>query len=278
VKAGLRIVVLFILLNLLLLVLSFTFPGVLGIADNYQAAVQKMLIHQMEKTGSGPLFNRKNSNYTPDNVIQFSELTPWLEALKPGSIFFSNQGSAASEFFISGPWKHCGIYLGTLYQIQEFWGTDHDLVKFLEGFYDTEDDYLVFDSSYEQGVSIYSIGEMAGLADISKLRTILFFEMSLDKAQWGQVLKEGMKHLGKNYDYSFVLNDDKDLYCSEFLYRILPLEENYFVPSGRTVGRELLLPSDLVRAILARGVGSGAFIYKANLSKERGQLINYLSQ
>ncbi len=258
-KAIVRIFVLFLLLTLMLVVVSFAYPGVWKFADTYQVAVQKRVIHQMEKIGSAHIFHWRKPDPRTANAIQFSELTPFLEKLKPGTLFFSIQGSAVSELFIKGTWKHCGIYFGTLGQIEQFWGADHDLVKSLREFYTAEDEYLIFDSSYEKGVAIHSIKEMAGLASSSTLRRILLFEYKLDKEKWSLVLQDAILQSGKEYDYCYVLEDDQTFYCSEFLYKILPLEKNYFVPSAKILGRPSLLPSDLVHAISNRGVSSGEF-------------------
>lgn len=277
-KTTLRVIVLFICLNLLLVLFSFAFPGRLGFADKYQVAVQKIVIHQMEKIGSADIFHRKSPDpYTAD-AIQFSELTPYLEEINPGSLFFSDQGSTVSKLFIKDTWKHCGIYIGSRRQIVAYWGEHHDFVKALQRYYVRGDEYLIFDSSYDQGVAIYSIGEMADLADISTLRRFLVYEFTLENDDWSQALQSALQHIGKEYDYCFVLDDEEALYCSELLYKILPFEEDYFVPSAKIVGRESLLPLDLLRSINDKGVGSGAFMLKANISKEEGQVINHSSQ
>lgn len=268
-KTTLRIIVLFICLNLILVLLSFAFPGRLSFADKYQVAVQKMVIHLMDK--------RNPDHFTAD-AFQFSELTPYLLEIKPGSLFFSDQGSTVSNLFIKDTWKHCGIYIGSRRQIVDYWGEHHDFVKALQAYYSTGDEYLIFDSSYDQGVAIHSIGEMADLADISTLRRFLVYEFTLDNDDWSQALQSAIQHIGKDYDYCFVLDDDEALYCSEFLYKVLPFEKDYFIPSAKIVGRESLLPSDLLRSINDKGVAAGAFILKTSISKEEGQVISHSSQ
>jgi hypothetical protein len=259
-------------MNFLLILLSFAFPGLLGFADKYQVTIQKMVVHQIDRSGAMNIFHQKHSDPFTANAIQYSELTDYLDDLQPGTLFFSVHGRNVSKFFIKGTWKHCGIYLGTRHQVEHYWGENHDLVKTLRSFYSTEDEYLIFDSSYDQGVSIHSIKEMAGLNDISTLRILLFFEFTLDKEEWSQVLQNNISHLGKEYDYCFLLDNEDLLYCSEFLYEILPLDKNYFHPSAKIVGRKLLLPSDLIDSILHKGVSAGDFIYKAYIRKERNSM------
>ena len=277
-KAFVRIFLLFILLTLLLVVISFAYPGIWKFSDTYQVAIQKRVIHKMEKMGSVHIFHWRNPDPRTADAIQLSELSPFLDELKPGTLFFSIQGSAVSELFIKGAWKHCGIYIGTLRQIEQFWGEDHDLVKSLRKYYTSEDEYLIFDSSYEQGVAIHSIREMAGLADISTLRRLLLFEFKLDKEKWSLVLQGAILLSGKEYDYCYALDDDEAFYCSEFLYKILPLERNYFVPSAKILGRPSLLPSDLVHTISKRGVSSGNFSFIANISREEVNIIKHSFQ
>jgi hypothetical protein len=85
-----------------------------------------------------------------------------------------------------------------------------------------------------------------------------------------------MSHLEKAYDYNFVLENDDALYCSEFLNEVMddafPLKNDYFQPSAKIAGRPLLLPSDIVDAILEKGISSGAFTLKTCISKKEGAM------
>ncbi len=267
------VLILFIPLNLLILLISFAFPGRLGCIDKYQVAVQKLVIHQMDKTRSLNIFQRKQAENYSANAIQYTELTPYLAALQPGSLFFSEHGRSVSRVFIHSEWKHCGIFLGSLSQIEHYWGKDHELVSCLRPFYTSENESLIFDSSYEQGVSIHSIREMAGLDAIPTLRKLLLFECNLDKDAWSEALVNSMAHLGKAYDYCFVLDNQDALYCSEFLREVVPLEKCYFEPSAKIAGRPLLLPSDLADKMLQDGISSGTFIYKGCISKNGGTTV-----
>lgn len=271
-KALRWIIILFIPVNLLVIVTSFAFPGKLGFADNYQVSIQKMIIHQLDKTNPLPVFNRKHANTLSANAIQFADLTPYLDDVQPGTLFFSVQGRRVSKIFIRSTWKHCGIFLGTLRQIEQYWGKEHDLVTCLRTFYTAEDEYLIFDSSYDQGVSVHSISEMAGLNEVSTLRRLLLFEFTRSKEVWSQSIQNNLSHVGKEYDYCFVLDSDDALYCAELLHEILPLEKNYFTPSAKIASRPLLLPSDLVDAILDKGISSGAFNFKTCISKKGGAM------
>lgn len=269
-KALRWIIILFIPVNLLVIVTSFAFPGKLGFADNYQVSIQKMIIHQLDKTNPLAAFHREQTDTLSASAIQYAELTPCLDDIQPGTLFFSVQGRRVSKIFIRSTWKHCGIFLGTLRQIEQYWGKEHDLVTCLRKFYTEEHEYLIFDSSYDQGVSVHSIREMAGLNDVSTLRELLLFEFTGNKEVWSHSIQNNLSHAGKEYDYCFVLDNDDALYCSEFLYKVLPLEKNYFTPSASIAGRPLLLPSDLVDAFVDKGISSGAFTFKACLSKKKG--------
>jgi hypothetical protein len=272
VKALRWIIILFIPVNLLILLTSFAFPGKLGFADNYQVSIQKMIIHQLDKANLLPVFNREHTNALAANAIQFTDLTPYLDDVQPGTLFFSIQGRRVSKIFIRNEWKHCGIFLGTLQQIEHYWGKEHDLVTCLRAFYTAGDEYLIFDSSYDQGVSVHSISEMAGLDEVSTLKKLLLLEYTCNKEVWSQSIQNNLSHIGKEYDYCFVLDSDDALYCAEFLCKVLPLEKNYFTPSAKIAGRPLLLPSDLVDAILDKGISSGAFAFKGCISKTEGTM------
>jgi hypothetical protein len=253
-------------------VTSFAFPGKLGFVDKYQVSIQKMIIHQLDKTNPLPLFNREQTESPSASAIQFADLIPYLTDVQPGTLFFSVQGRRVSKIFIRNEWKHCGIFLGTLQQIEHYWGKEHDLVNRLRAFYTAEDEYLIFDSSYDQGVSVRSISELADLNNVSTLRELLLFEFTYNKEAWSQSIQNNLSNVGKEYDYCFVLNSDDALYCAELLHKVMPLEKNYFTPSAKIAGRPLLLPSDLVDAILEKGIGSGAFKFKAYISKKEGTM------
>jgi len=271
-KALKWVIILLIPLNLMILLVSFAFPGKLVWFDNYQVAVQKMVVHQMDKNHSMKIFRPQHADPYVATAIQYEELMPYLDDIQPGTLFFSVHGRRVSKIFIRKEWKHCGIYLGTLPRIEQYWGKDHDLVTCLRTFYTTGEEQLVFDSSYDQGVSVHNIREMAGLHHISTLRKLLLFEFTRNKEAWSQAIQNSMSHLGKAYDYCFVLDNDDALYCAEFLDQALPLEKNYFTPSAKIAGRPLLLPSDLVDAILDKGISSGAFTLKACISKKEGAM------
>lgn len=277
-KALRWILILFVPVNLLVIAISFAFPGKLGCIDNYQVAVQKLVIHQVDKANTKHIFRRKHSDTFSANAIQYDELTPYLDELQPGTLFFSVHGKRVSKIFIRGEWKHCGIFLGTLRQVGQTWGEDHELVTRLRPFYTEDDDYLIFDSSYDQGVAIHSIREMADLNHVSTLRKLMFIESNFNKDTLSQALQNHLSHLGKAYDYCFLLDNDDALYCSEFLYEVLPLEKEYFTPSAEIVGRPLLLPSDLVDAILRKGISSGTFRSKGCISKTEGTVTIQLYQ
>lgn len=262
----LRIILLLLFLHIFAVGIAFFIPGRLGFVDSYALGMEKAVIGLMEKMDTKSKYRRDHPDPFTVNSVSFSELTPYLDELKPGTLFFSDQGRTSSARFVEGRWKHCGIYLGTMDQIQRYWGEEHALVQGLKEYYTSEDEYLIFDSSYEYGVAIHSIIEMADLSDMSSLRTMLLFEYCLSKDVWSQQILSGVKHLGKDYDYFFVLDNDDALYCSEFLYCMLPLESSKFSPSKKILGRKFLLPSDLVQAISDSGVASGNFIHKGTIS------------
>lgn len=266
------IILLFVPVNLLVIAISFAFPGKLGCIDQYQVAVQKGIIHQMDRARSRHIFGRKHPDTYSANAIRYAELTPYLDELQPGTLFFSVQGRSVSKIFIRNEWKHGGIFLGTLRQIGQYWGENHALVAFLRTFYTEGDEYLIFDSSYDQGVAIHSIRDMAGLNAIPTLRKLLFFEFTCNKDVWAQALQSNLSYLGKPYDYCFVLDNEDALYCSEFLREVLPVGDDYFQPSAKIAGRPLLLPSDLVDAFLDKGTSSGLFRQVGCILKNEGVL------
>ena len=272
-KWFLRIVLPFILLNLFLLGISFYIPGRVGFIDRCSILMEKTLVNQLDKLGSlSEPRHIKDDPYTAD-AFSYVELRPYLEEMKPGTLFFSDQGRAVSSFFISGIWKHCGIYIGSKSQVEQYWGTDHEVVQILSTYYASGNEYLIFDSSYEQGVAIRDIKEMAELSHLSTLRRLLLFEYKQSKESLSQLLKSGLEYLGKSYDYCFVLEDKDALYCSELLYHVCSLDQDNIRPSKKILGRDFLLPSDLVRYIADEELNTGKYRCIGNISRSKGRLI-----
>jgi hypothetical protein len=265
-------------MNILFLGISFFLPGRIGFVDTYSLLLEKGVIELLDKKGSRPNEWRNRTDPFTGNAISYEELRPYLDTLKPGTLFFSDHGRAVSAKFIAGSWKHCGIYLGSLDQIQSFWGKDHALVLSLRKYYTSEEDYLIFDSSYEYGVAIHNIKHLANLSEISTLRSLLFVESKLGKEEWSQRLDKGMEHVGKEYDYFFVMENDESLYCSEFLYSMLQMDRRQVSPSRKILGRAFLLPSDLLQAILKSRATGGEDISKVILTKKEGQVIYSVAQ
>ena len=204
-KIVIRIIILIIALTVLSVGISFFIPGRLSFVDSYSISIEKGLISLMDKTASGSNLHRKHADPYTAQAVSYSELTPYLEEINPGTLFFSDHGRAVSGMFISGSWKHCGIFIGSLDQISRYWGEEHEVVRSLREYYTSEEEYLIFDSSYEKGVAIHGIQEIAELSENSTLRELLLVEYCLSKDEWSQLLLEGLEHLGKDYDYCFVL-------------------------------------------------------------------------
>ena len=98
--------------------------------------------------------------------------------------------------------------LGTLHQVENYWGVDHEFVTILRPFYTTGDEYLIFDSSYDQG-RIHSRYQGDGRSNnVPTLRKLLLFDCNLNKDAWSRMLQNNLSHLGKPYDYCFVLDND----------------------------------------------------------------------
>lgn len=274
-KPLLQILALLILLNIAFIGISFFIPGRIGFVDSYSLMIEKGVVNWMEKRSPGPGAEEDHADPFTRNAISHEELVSYLEDIRPGTLFFTNHGRTVSSRFIDGRWKHCGIYLGTLEQIQCYWGRDHDLVQFLRGHYSSKYECLILDSSYENGVAIHAINDLADLSGNSTLRSLLLFECKLEKEHWSQVLLSNKEHLGKAYDYFFVLDNDHALYCSELLYSLLQLDRNQLTPSRKILGREFLLPSDLVQYLLKSDEGLKKFTCKGSIGKSNGRIIHF---
>lgn len=259
----------FLLLNLVFIGISFFLPGQLAFVDSYSIRIEKSCIDGVERLGSiRPFRNNKPDPYTA-NAMSLSELTGYLDEIKPGTLFFTIHGKAAGAIFIKGNWKHCGIYIGSMEQLTNYWGEDHEAIRVFREYYTSGDEYLIFDSSYDHGVAIHNINEMADLSGSSTLRTLLLLEYNLNKDDWSEIILDAVGHSGKDYDYCYVLNEGSSFYCAELLYNILPLEKDYFKPSQKILGREFLLPSDLLQSIYAKGIPAGDFSVVDSISTHR---------
>ncbi len=261
------------LLLLAITYLSFLYPGKVTSVDKLRYHFCKTTIEKVDTAESkrfecGLTFSR---DYTK-NAITYSELSPYLEQLKPGTVLVTSHGKSVCAL-IPGMWKHTMIYLGTHQQVEEYFGVDSELYKVIKGYFKKPDEHLIIDASFKQDVAIRCISNMANLQEESTLKVFLCFEPKLSKEENLNYIKNSFKELGKKYDLSFNDFDAQELYCTEFINNsLLPLgisfhnHSNYF-------NRTITLPNDMVNSIMEKDMPEH-FAFKLCIMKKADQIVN----
>lgn len=263
------------LLLLILVYSSYLYPGVLKPIDKLRCNFCKTTIEKVDYAESEQ-FNCGISladRYTK-NAISFSELTPYLEQLKPGTILITSHGKSICAL-IPGVWKHTMIYLGNQQQTKDYFGVDSEFYKDLVPYYKTRNEHLMIDASIRQNVAIRCISSMASLQETSTLKMLLCFEPKLNKYDNLEYINNTIKELGKKYDLTFDNSNSNELYCTEIITNALQPYGVRINSYSDILKRKVTLPKDLVKDIIKDEMFDN-FIFKYCISKENDN-IRYLT-
>lgn len=246
------VTILLFITSLMVICISFLYPGKLKLADRIRSELMESTIdalEEIEKIGQRvtltSFYDKKISTLSYDNLV------PYLYSIESGTLFFISHGRVVSNF-IPGTWTHTGFYLGTRKQLQDKFGVSSTICISLEKYYRTGKEHLIIDSSLKRGCAVRDIVEMASLESKSTLRSILCFEPKISSAQLQCVLQNSLAETGKKYDLSFSMNDKSKTYCTELIYDAL---QSFGITINQRTSiffRDILLPEDMVYEIMGK--------------------------
>jgi len=205
------------------------------------------------------------------NAITVKQLEKYIRSLVPGNIFFTDSENYVSNEFIPGKWKHAVIYLGTQKQTNNMFYGNNNMLNFLKKYYITGDETLIIDSTSEW-VAIRDYKELSNLKNVSFLIALSSFKINKSKKDIKTFLSYAIQQIGKNYDYDMITDDDTNLYCSELLYEALKEIQIYISIKDQVYGRDIILPSNVVKYIVSEGIPNKEFKFMFFIDKYNNQV------
>ncbi len=159
---------------------------------------------------------------TRDYLIKPEHLEPHIDKFFPGDIFVERREWNATNVGIPGYWTHAALYLGTLEEMDEYFGDSFSnfvAEKYPEVFaeFQEKDDHgfpLRVIEAKRPGVILTSLEYSGGGDALGVLRVA---DLSKDKRK--AVVMNALSHFGKSYDFNFDFTTDTTVVCSELIYR-----------------------------------------------------------
>jgi hypothetical protein len=203
-----------------------------------------------------PVRTKKRANFISDK-----DLTWARSRLRAGDILLQRRNWYLTNLGIPGFWPHAALYVGSLAELDEEFGTDaRDATlnlapsKYLEQHLpkvfaalttlDKEGRSPRVIEAVGEGVVLHPFEE-SGRADyMAALRP------RLSDTQRLETLLRAFSHYGKPYDYNFEFSTDEAVVCSELVYKALQSEDGtptVSFPLTKQNGRFVLPPNDIAR-------------------------------
>jgi hypothetical protein len=256
----------------LLLGYSYFNPGRYYYLDVVRMPIQSRIMSAAGDILLGDYYLPVDAIVPSPHAILFEEIEQHVMVLQTGDLFFTNSEKYISSRVTPGKWKHAGIYLGSRYQVREFFSGQPGSYKLFESFYDTGDELLILDAS-NKGVAIREITELSNLGSVSLLLGISAFRINRDPEDLQVFLAYAIDQLGKPYDYDLLLDDTRAIYCSELVYHGLSRIGIMLSITEQIFGREVISPNTAVEYILGTGIPDGEFTGIFLLEKQDGLLV-----
>lgn len=165
------------------------------------SALEQMLFTAFRLSGSivAELAAPHTRKVTPATIASVRHL------LEPGDIFITRHQYALSNLFLPGFWPHAALYIGTEAQRQGL-GLKADSGN--------ADPHCVLEAK-KDGV-LYRVLEETLAVDM-----FVVVRPKLGKEEQARLLKRGMSHANKMYDFEFDFTRSDCLVCTEVIYRAM---------------------------------------------------------
>ncbi len=165
--------------------------------------------------------------------------TPASIPLQPGDIVVIRTVPSIAKFAFSGFWRHCGIYLGTISEMKEFFDTDPEVIRFYGGSfveylrrqYPKEftslskkdrkclNSGVVIESSY-YGVVFVTFNYFISSGYLVALRP------RLEKVDIARAIEEAILHLGKPFNLRLCFKVSVAMTCTQLIYEAYKPDKN----------------------------------------------------
>ena len=182
--------------------------------------------------------------------LPLSEKTQMASEMKPLDILLEKTPFRLTDQFIPGFYGHVALWVGTEEELKEAGVWDHPVVKphqkaIREGHHIIE--------ALRPGVQINTLDHFLNIDDMLVLR-----DESLSEAQRKEFLIRAFQQIGKDYDFNFDVETDKEIVCSEIVYVVF---HNIDWPTEKALGRHTISPDHVAAKVFDGGQLKPIMIY-----------------
>ena len=175
-----------------------------------------------------------------NRCIELRHIRQAQRRLEPGDLMFRHRYGRLSNFVIPGFWTHSAIYLGNESDLTELGiQLTPEIVSGLRAGL-PEDAYVI--EGVGAGVVVNTLQVNMDCDDV------VAFRPRLTDQQRVTFIQRTFDYLGCEYDYDFDLATADKLTCAELIWRCIG--DMVHLKPKETVGRDMLLPDDLVHGFL----------------------------
>lgn len=185
-----------------------------------------------------------------DYLIKSSDIKPYISKFEPGDIFLERREWHATNVGIPGYWTHSALYLGTPEELDEYFG--EKISEIIEEKFpmvykamrtlDKDGEPMRIIEANRQGVILNSVEMSTRVDSIGVVRVT-----HISKADKRTVVLNALPHFGKGYDYDFDFTTDKNVVCSEVLYRAYIDAPHLHLKLNNLNGRLIFSPNSFVK-------------------------------
>jgi hypothetical protein len=237
-------------------------PGSNGLRHSAVAGAAKALTgrvgHDAYQVRGFVFRNVARMKYPDIPLTRFSEeqIAGILAQLQPGDIVLTYTSGYMSNVFLPGAFKHGITYLGTTAERKACGLND----EWLAGFAVSEQQGQALRSavmveataSGDRADAVEAVAEgviFSSLADIMQthISRMVVLRPQLSQADRLGLLAELLTRLGSTYDFRFDFSEEKNLCCTELIYRVLDGKGGIDLDFSRAGGRWVLTADDLAR-------------------------------
>lgn len=185
------------------------------------------------------------------SLINSEQIQQLKKQLLPGDILLERREWYLSNVGLPGFWSHAALYIGTPEERGDYFkesGLELRLAQLYPVSYerslgrDSHGDTLRVLEAISEGVSLTSL-EHSAMAD-----SVVVLRPRLSKEEKARAIVRAMSYEGRPYDFNFDFQTDRELVCTELIYKAYQPEPGYrglSIPLERVLGR-LVLPANSI--------------------------------
>jgi len=190
-----------------------------------------------------------------DYLIPAEVITALRSRLEPGDILLQRRNWYMTNVGIPGFWPHAALYLGTMDDLEAYFGEDIERLKSEHPALctalqskDADGHPLAVIEAIKAGVILQSFEKSAHCDYLAVIRP------KLTKSEMLEVVLNACSHYQKPYDLNFDFTTDNAIVCSELVYKAYnPVNSELFTPE--IVNGRLLLPANLMAEQISNSLG-----------------------